>query len=68
MFNYEEYKNTRKYLELILGSPRPLSKELITKITNSNRYEINTFLNKMQTFIQVVSDNLIKVYHSSLTD
>lgn len=68
LFDEEEYKNVRKYLELILGSPRPLSKELIIKATNSNKYEMNAFLNKMHAFIQVVSDNLIKIYHSSLYD
>ena len=64
----QEFYNTRHILEFILASTRPVPQKLITLGLGVDMYEIKAFKNKLKSFITVSSENLLRVYHSSLSE
>ena len=65
LFDIDDYESSRAYLELLLGSPRPLSVKMIASVTGTSTNVVRTFVRKMGALLQQVNGRL-KLYHSSL--
>ena len=67
--NVDEYASkARHILEYLVASPYPLPQALLMEFTECDSYELNTFKNKMRPFLQLYSNNYIRLYHSSLAE
>ena len=67
IFEPKEYEKTRAFLELVLGSPRSLSSNLIKMVSSCSQYEYNDFIKNMGAYVQI-NNGMLKIYHSSLSD
>jgi hypothetical protein len=65
VFDINDYESSRAYLEVILGSPRPLSIPMVASVTGTSTNAVKAFVRKMRALLPQVNDRL-KFYHSSL--
>ena len=65
LFDTNNFESSRAYLEVLLGSPRPLSVKMLACVTGTSTINVNAFMRKMGALLQQV-DGRLKLYHSSL--
>lgn len=64
----EEYAKSRRFMEWVVASSRPVSQSLVMCATECDEYELRAFRNKMKSFVKVSVDDCIQAYHSSLIE
>ena len=64
----EEYAKSRRFMEWVVASSRPVSQSLVMCATECDEYELRAFRNKMKSFVKVSVNDCIQAYHSSLIE